>query len=106
MTALPRVTRAEYLGGHRLRLTFADGAVGNVDCRRWLRGPAFEPLRDPAYFGRVFVDGESVAWPNGADIAPETLYAAVQRLAPQRRNSTAPRGSAKARKPATRSTRR
>jgi hypothetical protein len=36
----------------------------------------FEPLRDPTYFAKVKVDSEAatVVWPNGADLAPETLY--------------------------------
>lgn len=68
------------IGDHRLRLSFADGTVGDVDFagREW-RG-VFEPLRDPAYFARVMVDAESgtIAWPNGADMAPEPLYAAAR----------------------------
>ena len=78
MALLPRVTRAEYRGGFCLFVTFDDGTAGTVDFHRWLHGPVFEPLKDPAYFQQFFVDVETVAWPNGADIAPETLYEAAR----------------------------
>jgi len=75
------VTGVEVVGDYALRLTFADGTVGEVHFadREW-RG-VFEPLRDPAYFARVAVDPESgtIAWPNGADMAPEPLYEAARR---------------------------
>ena len=77
MTFLPSVIRAEYRGGFRIRLTFNDLFERTVDFRPWLEGPVFEPLKDPAYFREFFVDGGTVAWPNGADIAPETLYEAA-----------------------------
>jgi len=80
MTALPEVVGVEVLGDHRLRLTFADRTDGVVDLT-WLlgRGPVFEPLRDVDYFALVRVDpeGGTIVWPNGADVAPETLYEAV-----------------------------
>ena len=78
MTFLPMVVRAEYRGGYRIRLVFNDGVEGTVDFSDWLTGPVFEPLKEPGYFERFFLDGGTVAWPNGADIAPETLYERAQ----------------------------
>lgn len=69
------VRSVEYRGGHRLRLSFSDGAEGEVDLSGHLEGPVFAPLRDPASFAAVYVDTElrTIAWPNGADFAPEFL---------------------------------
>ena len=76
MDKLVDVTDAEVIGDHRLRLTFEDGLVGDIDFagRDW-RGVS-EPLADPAFFAQVRVDLQirTVAWPNGYDMAPETLY--------------------------------
>jgi Protein of unknown function (DUF2442) len=77
------VIGVEISGEYRLRLTFDDGTVGEVDFagREW-RG-VFEPLRDPGYFARVAVDVDAgtVTWPNGADMAPEPLYDEAHRNA-------------------------
>jgi len=76
MTFLPSVIRAEYRGGLCIHLTFNDLSERTVDFRPWLEGPVFDALKDPAYFREFFLDGGTVVWPNGADIAPETLYEA------------------------------
>jgi hypothetical protein len=36
----------------------------------------FAPLADPQYFAKVRLDEElgTIVWPNGADIAPDTLH--------------------------------
>lgn len=74
MPLLPTVIRAEYRGDYKIHLIFNDGVENTVDFSQWLDGPIFEPLRDTQYFQRFFLDGGTVAWPNGADVAPETLY--------------------------------
>ena len=74
MSVLPAVVKAEYQGDFKIRLAFNDGVQGTVDFFDWLEGPVFEPLKDRAYFARFFVEGGTVTWPNGADIAPETLH--------------------------------
>ncbi len=74
MEYLPSVIRAEYRGAYRIHLAFSDGLENTVDFLDWLHGSVFEPLKDEAYFQRFFLDGGTVAWPNGADIAPETLH--------------------------------
>jgi hypothetical protein len=74
MGFLPQVVRAIHDRGFRIRLTFNDGLEANVDFEPWLMGEVFEPLKNGSYFRKFFLDGGTVVWPNGADIAPETLY--------------------------------
>ncbi len=63
-----------------LRLTFADGITGEVYVLDRMRGPVFEPARTPEGFAKVSVDPETgtVCWPDGADLAPDTLYERVR----------------------------
>jgi len=74
MALLPQVVRAEHKGRYSIYLVFSDGRQATVDFEKWLDGPVFEPLKDEAYFQRFFLEGGTVVWPNGADIAPETLH--------------------------------
>jgi hypothetical protein len=76
------VTGVTVLDHYRLRLLFEDGTVGDVDLSHLgQRSGVFEPLKDAAYFRQVRVDleGGTVVWPNGADLAPEVLYEAARR---------------------------
>lgn len=76
-TAILHVTGVRHAGGHRLELAFNDGVRKTVDVTPLLVGPVFEPLRRVDAFGEVSLDEDetTVAWPNGADLAPEALYA-------------------------------
>jgi hypothetical protein len=70
------VRGVRYLSGYRLRLTFKDGSVRDVDLAGHLDGEVFAPLRDLAYFRAATVnpDLDTVVWPNGADFSPDFLY--------------------------------
>jgi hypothetical protein len=72
----PTVVGVAVVGEHVLRLLFSDGTVGDVDfsAQRWTG--VLERLNDPAYLAQVTVDAEAgtIAWPDGIDLAPETLY--------------------------------
>lgn len=72
---LTKVTHLDRLGGFRLRVLFNDGSEGVHDFTAMTNepGPMLEPLRDEAYFSRVFLEFGALTWPNGFDIAPEWL---------------------------------
>jgi hypothetical protein len=69
------------LPGYRLALRFNNGQSGVVDLSAELDGEVFEPLRDPAVFATAFQHPvmRTVAWPNGADLAPEFLLELMHR---------------------------
>ena len=73
---LPAVTKAKYVNDYLNEVKFNDGTKKVIDFEGWLTGPVFKPLRKKDYFKKFFIDGPTIAWPNGADIAPETLYEA------------------------------
>jgi hypothetical protein len=72
-----RIENVEVCGPHSLRLEFDNEVAKCVYVMPLLNGPVFQPLHDSAFFGRVILDPEAgtVVWPNGADLAPEALYA-------------------------------
>lgn len=77
MRDTPLLTEARHIERYIVHLHFEDGVAGDVDFSFLCDyGGVFEPLRDPAYFARMRFDreGSTIAWPNEADIAPETLY--------------------------------
>ena len=83
---IPEVIHVQVVGPTSLIVVFDDGKRRRVNLGPLLRGPVFEPLRSPAYFRRARASraAGTVVWPNGADIAPETLYEMPEEKTPSR----------------------
>lgn len=81
MKTMLRVTGVQPLNGHRLRVSFNDGVVREVDCSFLLSGTLGEALRDASYFVQARVDEEArtVVWPNGLDPPPRSPTATTSR---------------------------
>ena len=88
---LKDIVEARPLGQHRLHLRFEDGMEGEVDIASMVQFTGIlAPLADATFFDQVTTDPETgtITWPNGADLDPDVLYAAItgiaveQRLAP------------------------
>ena len=70
------VVSVKSLGGFRLRVAFSDGSAGEHDFSSTVarNGEMVQPLKDPAFFARVFVELGALAWPNGFDLDPIALH--------------------------------
>jgi Protein of unknown function (DUF2442) len=70
------VVSVKSLGGFRLRVGFSDGSVGVHDFSSTTarNGEMVRPLKDPAFFARVFVELGALTWPNGFDLDPIALH--------------------------------
>ena len=77
---LKDVVEVRPLGGYRVHLRFEDGVEGDLDLGKVLDFKGiFAPLRDEKEFAKVRLHAElgTIVWPNGADLDPDVLYAAV-----------------------------
>jgi hypothetical protein len=75
MWDMNEVISVRHVRDYVLDIEFDDGTCGEADLACYLqRGPIFAPLSEVDYFKQVRIDGGTIAWPNGADIAPERVY--------------------------------
>lgn len=76
MIRLVKVVKLEPLDGFRLRITFSDGFEGVRDYSDMIAegGAMVEPLRDKAFFDKVFISFGVPSWPNGFDVDAVNLH--------------------------------
>jgi len=63
-------------GDAALDLAFSDGSSGRWSASELIARKTVltEPLSDPAYFGRAFIEAGALAWPNGLELSPHALH--------------------------------
>ena len=74
------VIEAKYIDGYTLEIVFENGKKETCDFSHYLkRGGVFGRFSDTSYFKKFFINKElgALCWPDGLDIAPETLYHAA-----------------------------
>jgi hypothetical protein len=64
---------------YRISVRFADGVEGTIDLSSLIEHGVFAQLADPRIFAQVYVDQitHTVAWPQGIDLCPDSLYTDV-----------------------------
>jgi hypothetical protein len=85
-----KVAKLQWLGGHRLLATFSDGATGEHEFSTLVAqaGPMGQPLRDPIYFARVFLEDGAPTWPNSFDMCPDWLRREIEASGALARHNT------------------
>lgn len=62
------------LADFQLKIVFNTGETRFFDTRPYLQKGIFTRLQDEDLFCQAYVALDTVCWPGGLDIAPETLY--------------------------------
>ena len=70
--------RVRALNNYCIEVSVQDERIGRFDMTPYLDNGLFKRLREPSHFDRVAVQLGAVCWPDGQDIAPDTLLAGMQ----------------------------
>ncbi len=75
-----RVLDVAYVNDYKLLILFNDGTRKMADLRPFLTGGILGELQDLNKFTQFSLNGCTIKWANGADLAPEFLYDIGQTL--------------------------
>jgi len=81
----PKLNKIQYEKNYTYYIQFENKLSREVDFKPFLWGKAFEELKEQSYFKKATIDDitGTISWPNGVDIAPETLY---EKISAQKEN--------------------
>ncbi len=70
----PRVKDVKPQDDYKILLTFENGELKIFDMKPYINKGFFKQLQDKNYFNTVKPFMDSIAWKNGQDLCPDTLY--------------------------------
>jgi hypothetical protein len=70
----PRVKNVKAKENYLLEIRFTNNSCGIFDVKPYLNFGVFKELKNAEYFRKVNRSGNSIAWPHGQDICPDTLF--------------------------------
>lgn len=65
-------------GNRTLSVKFADGLEGTVRLNPSYCTGVFKPLLDEQLLSQATIQFGAITWPNGLDLAPDTMYKEIQ----------------------------
>lgn len=81
-TAPWRLTKIKPLEDYTLDAEFIDGTHGFVKMKQLIFNPhagVFAKLADISNFNKVYIEYGAATWPEGIDLAPDTMYNEIKR---------------------------
>ena len=77
------IEEVQPVGNRRLTVKFADGLIGTLQISPSFCTGVFAPLLDDKLLDQATIQYGVITWPNGLDLAPDTMYAQIK-SSPQR----------------------
>ncbi len=71
------ITKASYIDGYNIGIEFDDGIAGKIDLRTTVfndHRKIFQELQNIEKFKDFSLEGDTIVWANGLDLAPEYIY--------------------------------
>jgi len=72
------VEEVQAVGNRRLAVKFADGLTGTLQISPGFCTGVFAPLLDDRLLEQATIRYGVISWPNGLDLAPDTMYAQIK----------------------------
>ena len=70
----PNIIKVAPQDDYQILLSFDNGEVKTFDMKPYIDKGFFKQLKNKEYFNSVKPSFNSIQWPNGQDLSPDTLY--------------------------------